>query len=207
MKIFIFVILAIIFLELLWRSLSRKKSLPCPVWLKWLLEIDNPFTKVSKASVIIDNLDLQMGMKVLDAGCGPGRVTIPLAKKVGKEGRVFALDVQRGMLSCVKEKAKKSGLTNIEYLHGKIEEAGLSQNKFDRAILVTVLGEISDREKGLKEIFYGLKRGGILSVTEIIFDPHFQRKNKTVELSAKAGFKLKKIIGKPWAYTMLLEKP
>jgi len=41
-------------------------------------------------------------------------------------------------------------------------------------VLVTVLGEVPDREAALREIFDALKPGGILSVTEIIFDPHFQ---------------------------------
>jgi hypothetical protein len=57
----------------IWRVGSRRHSVPCPVWLRWLVELDSPFTKTNRAAVIVERLDLQPGMAVLDAGCGPGR--------------------------------------------------------------------------------------------------------------------------------------
>ena len=55
--------------------------------------MDNPFTKVNRAQTIVGLLGLAPGMKVLDAGCGPGRLTLPLAKTVGPQGEVLALDI------------------------------------------------------------------------------------------------------------------
>jgi SAM-dependent methyltransferase len=83
-----------------WRLASRRHSLPCPVWLCWLVEIDNPFTKTNRAKFIVETLALALskGMTALDAGCGPGRLTVPLAKGVGPNGCVVALDIQPGML-------------------------------------------------------------------------------------------------------------
>lgn len=48
-------------------------------------------------------------MRVLDAGCGPGRLTIPLARQVGPTGEVVALDVQQGMLKRVRKNAARGG--------------------------------------------------------------------------------------------------
>jgi predicted methyltransferase len=74
-------------------------------------------------------------------------------------------------------------------------------------VLVTVLGEIPDREMALTEVFAGLKPGGILSVTEVIFDPHFQRQATVRQLASAAGFRHKAVFGNRIAYTMHLEKP
>src|SRR5262249_48157085 len=112
-------------------------------------------------------------MAVLDAGCGPGRVAIPIARQVGPRGEVVAMDIQAGMLQRAREKAAAANLANIRFLEGGLGEGKLGRNRFDRSVLVTVLGEIPDREAALREIFDALKPGGMLSVTEIIFDPHF----------------------------------
>ena len=77
-----------------WRLASRRQHLPCPVWLRWLVELDNPFTQTNRATFIVETLALSSGMTVLDAGCGPGRLTVPLAQGVGPTGRVVALDIQ-----------------------------------------------------------------------------------------------------------------
>ena len=67
--------------------------------------------------------------------------------------------------------------------------------------------EISDREAALREIFNALKSGGILSVTEIIFDPHFQRRDVVLRLAVAVGFREKQLFGNRMVYTLSLEKP
>lgn len=67
-------------------------------------------------------------------------------------------------------------------------EGKLAHNRFDRVLLVTVLGEIPDREAALGENFAALKPGGILSVTGIIFDPHLQRLSTVNRLANAVGF-------------------
>ncbi len=192
---------------IIWRVASRRHSVPCPVWLRWLVELDNPFAKTNRAAVIVQHLDLQPGMAVLDVGCGPGRVTIPIAEQVGQQGEVVAMDIQAGMLHRAEEKARAANLTNIRFLQAAAGEGKLGRNHFDRSLLVTVLGEIPDREAALREIFDALKPGGILSVTEIIFDPHFQTRNTVARLARAVGFREKALHGSRVAFTLNLEKP
>jgi ubiquinone/menaquinone biosynthesis C-methylase UbiE len=190
-----------------WLVVSRRRSLPCPVWLGWLVELDNPFTKTNRAHVIIEHLGVAPGMYVLDVGCGPGRLTIPLARAVGESGRVVAIDLQAGMLERAQGKAEAARLTNIRFVHAAIGAGTLERDRADRAVLVTVLGEIADRAAALAEIFAALKPGGILSVTEVAFDPHFQRQATVQQLASAAGFRHKALFGTRLAYTMHLEKP
>jgi ubiquinone/menaquinone biosynthesis C-methylase UbiE len=196
-------ILIFIIVGLIW----RRQSLPCPAWLGWMVEMDNPFTKANRARVIIGLLGLAPGMKALDAGCGPGRLTLPLAEAVGLQGEVLALDLQNGMLARVREKVEAAGLQNVRYLQAGLGEGKLAQAAYDRALLVTVLGEIPDQAAALKEIYTALKPGGILSVTEVIFDPHFQRRETVSRLAQPAGFEEKDFYGKSLAYTMHFRKP
>jgi 2-polyprenyl-3-methyl-5-hydroxy-6-metoxy-1,4-benzoquinol methylase len=197
----------VILVTILWRFASRRHSLPCPVWLSWLVELDNPFAKIDRSDVIIEHLDLQPGMTVLDIGCGPGRLTIPAARQVGPQGQVVAIDVQPGMLRRAQDKAKAANLTNIQFQGAAVGEGKLEHNQADRALLVTVLGEIPDRQSALKEIFDALKPGGILSVTEIIFDPHYQRRSTILRLAGTVGFQEKTFFGNWIAFTLNLLKP
>lgn len=198
----IFVVVVIV-----WLIASRRRSLPCPVWLRWCVELDNPFTKTNRAAVIVDHLDLRPGMTVLDLGCGPGRLTVPAAQRVGRDGRVVAVDLQAGMLARAKEKAHAANLSNVEFVQAGAGEGKLGHGRFDRALLVTVLGEIPDRTGALKEVFDALKPGGILSVTETLFDPHYQSRQTVMRLAGEVGFRERGFFGNRVAFTVNLEKP
>jgi cyclopropane fatty-acyl-phospholipid synthase-like methyltransferase len=187
-----------------WRFASR---LPCPVWLRWLVELDNPLTEANRSDVIIQRLDLQPGMTVLDIGCGPGRLTIPVAQQVGPQGAVVAIDLQAGMLRRTQERAQAANLSNIRFVVAGVGDGRLEAGLADRALLVTVLGEIPDREAALREVFAALKPGGMLSVTETIFDPHFQRRDMVLRLADAVGFREKAFFGNRMAFTLNLERP
>ena len=111
------------------------------------------------------------------------------------------------MLQRAEEKAKTAHLKNITFLHAGVGEGKLEHNKFDCALLVTVLGEIPNQKAALKEIFDALKSGGILCVTEIIFDPHYQRYSSVLRLASEVGFRQKNIFTDYFAYSLMLEKP
>ena len=200
-------VVAAVLIATIWRLASRRRTLPCPVWLRWLVELDNPFTKTNRAAFIVQTLALSSGMTVLDVGCGPGRLTVPLARGVGSVGRVVALDIQAGMLDRAEAKVKAAGLTNVEFVAGALGDGKLPANHFDRAVLVTVLGEIPNRATALKELFNTLKPGGLLAIVEVIFDPHFQSRGTVTSLAIAAGFRERAFFGQSLAYVIHFEKP
>lgn len=199
-------VLFLVLVAIVWRLFSIRISIPCPVWLSRLVELDNPFFRNNRAEVIIEHLALQPGMKVLDFGCGPGRLTIPLAKRVGPAGEVTALDVQPGMLQKVRARLEAEKLGNIKLLQAHSGQGKLERNHYDRVLLVTVLGEIPAKSSVLEDIFGSLKQNGILSVTEVIADPHFMRCRSVRRLAISAGFKEKGFYGNKVSFTMNFEK-
>jgi ubiquinone/menaquinone biosynthesis C-methylase UbiE len=190
-----------------WRFASRRQSIPCPVWLRWMVELDNPFTSTNRAATIVEHLELRRGMRVLDVGCGPGRVTLPVARKIGPDGEVIAVDVQIGMLARARQRATEANLENIRFVQRAVGVDPLDAHDVDRALLVTVLGEIPDRDAALRAVFGALNPGGFLSVTEIVFDPHYQRRSTVTQLALAVGFQVKAFFGNRLAYTLHLSKP
>jgi ubiquinone/menaquinone biosynthesis C-methylase UbiE len=189
-----------------WRVLARRLSLPCPTSLIWLLE-NRAMERVAGSTVIIERARVARGMRVLDAGCGPGRVTIPLAKHVGPQGQVVALDIQPGMLARLAERLVEHGVTNVSTVHGGLGEGVLGTAQFDRAIMVTVLGEIPDRVAALREIYAALKPGGLLSITEVLPDPHYQSRRAVRRMAEEAGFKVEEAYSGRRSFTMNLIRP
>ncbi len=199
-------VLLLVGISFWWRYASRRRSLPCPAWLAWLLE--NPVTdRLTGGHPPLEILALKQGMRVIDVGCGPGRLTIPVARQVGPQGEVVALDMQPEMLRKLEKRIAASGLSNIRTILGGIGQAEIGRDVFDLALLVTVLGEIPDREAALREIYASLKPGGILSVTEIFPDPHYQTRDTVRTLGQGAGFRLDREHGSVRSFTMNFVKP
>lgn len=188
--------------------LSRRwyPRMPCPSSLSFLLE--NPFmNRVAGAQLLLDRAGVASGMRVLDVGCGPGRITLPAARQVGGNGEVVALDIQPAMLQRVQEKLAAQKVTNVHLLQAGAGEGKTEPEAFDRAFLVTVLGEIPDKTAALREIYRALKPGGILSITEVFPDPDIQTPGTIRRLAQEAGFDVDGKMGSFPAFTMNLVKP
>jgi ubiquinone/menaquinone biosynthesis C-methylase UbiE len=185
---------------------QRRRPIPHPPRLTFLFE--NPLVGAFVGPEwLIERLELTPGMRVLDAGCGPGRLTIPLAKAVGPAGEVVALDGQPGMLAKLEERLRAGGITNVRPLRAGLGEGSLGERGFDRVVLAMVLGEVRDRASALRELYAALRPGGILSVTEIFGDPDHRRPDTVRREAEAAGFMLVKRFGGFPAYTLNLEKP
>jgi precorrin-6B methylase 2 len=197
----------IVLVGIVWSVVARSRQVPCQAWLACLVERDSPFTRTNRAAVIIERSDVRPGMTVLDLGCGPGPLTVPLAQRVGEQSEVIAVDIQEKMLDRARENARAANLGNVRFVQAAAGQADLGRDRFDRAFLVTVLGEIPDRDAALREIFESLKPGGTLSVTEVALDPHFQTCSSVARRATAIGFSETARHGNRLAFTLLLRKP
>lgn len=187
---------ALVGLNLWWRWAARRRLLPCPTWLAGGLE--SPLMdRLMGTDRTLDRLGLRPGQRVLEVGPGPGRLLIPAARRVLPGGEVVGLDVQPGMLDRLHVRAARAGITNLETVLGDAAEAHFPAESFDVIFLSTVLGEIPDREAALRQAHAALRPGGLLSITEIFPDPHYQSQASVRHLAEAAGFRLREIHG-PW---------
>ncbi|MBN2378933.1 class I SAM-dependent methyltransferase [candidate division WOR-3 bacterium] len=159
---------------------------------------------VQPADKVVSRSGISQGMKVLEVGCGSGAYTTFVARAVGPRGKVYALDIQPGMLAQLERKLRKPenrDIKNVELVEASAYGTPFTDSSFDLVYMITVLQEIPDRQKALKESFRVLKPSGILAVTEFFPDPDYPLKKTTVKLAQKAGFQVDEVQGSFWNYT------
>ena len=118
------------------------------------------------ASEVLTKVGVREGQTVLDYGCGPGTFTLPSARIVGKEGRLYALEVRSSVLEHVKDRARNEGLANIETVlsDSSKPDTGLQDESVDAILVYDVIHEIDDRLGLLQELHRVLRRDGFLSI-------------------------------------------
>ena len=199
-QILLLSLLALVGASLIWRWLSRRRSLPCPTWMSGFVE--GPLMdKVLGTKITLDRMGLRPGLHVLEIGAGPGRLLIPSAKRVLPDGEVVGLDIQPGMIELLKARAAQAGISNLKATLGDTIQFNNIPKDFDVVYLCTVLGEIPNREAALRQCFAALKPGGKLSITEIFLDPHYQSRATVKHLAKVAGFRLQAIYGSWYFFT------
>lgn len=118
---------------------------------------------------ILEQIDLEEGMAVADFGSGSGYFVFPAAKKVGKEGKVWAVDILEPPLEAILSRAKLAGFENVETIRSDLEKpkgSTLKASSVNLVLVANILFQAEDENAIIEEAARILKKGGELLVVE-----------------------------------------
>ena len=210
LKVILIVLGAFLFYYLvLLRIIRRFHRLPAPAFIGRFLD-SNLRRWVQSPGKLIERSGIKPGMTVIDLGCGSGAFTTSVARVVGEKGRVYAVDIQPAMLQqlkCKLLKLENRDIRNIELKEAGAYELPFEDESIDLVYMVTVLMEIPDRGKALRETRRILKPDGILAVTEFLPDPDYPWRSTVIKICQREGFVLNDNLGNLWNYTVRFKAP
>ena len=123
--------------------------------------------KAVKLPEILEALAISAGSQVADIGAGEGFFTARIAKKVGTDGRVFAVDIDdKHAIPKLKELVEKQSLANVRVIHSEPGDPKLPAGNLDAALMVIVYHEVEPYREMLAHVLESLKPGGRFGVVD-----------------------------------------
>ena len=116
---------------------------------------------------VIAALAIGPGSQVADIGAGNGYFTTHLAKDVGADGAVFAVEISESELSRLRRLAEDEGLENIEVVRGEIDNPNLPEQSLDAVLVVDAYHEMTEYEQMLAGMRRALRPGGRLVMIDL----------------------------------------
>ena len=147
---------------------THQDNTPGTDWIKRLERPDRiPGLKTDE---VIKALGLKPGMVIADIGAGSGAYTIPFAKAVAPSGKAFAVDIWPELLTYIKGKAAKEGITTLDTVLAALDDPKLPKGQVDIAYFHDVFHNTNDRQAYLKTLVSELKPTGRIAIVEQEFN-------------------------------------
>lgn len=176
--------------------------------------LERPEREAEEApSRAISALKVQPGQVVADIGAGSGYYTVRLAKAVGPAGKVYATDIQPGMLELLRGNVARAGLTNVTTVLGAPDDPKLPPGSIDMALMVDVYHELAAPQAFLRRLRPALKRDGRLVLLEFrkedrrvpILEVHKMSVAEVRQELEAEGFRLSAVLNDlPWQHILVL---
>jgi ubiquinone/menaquinone biosynthesis C-methylase UbiE len=148
-------------------------------------------------------------------GAGSGYITLRLARAVGPMGKVYANDIQQGMLDLLQKNLAKARMNNVVPVLGGIDDPKLPAGAIDLAIMVDVYHEFSQPQKMMQHLREALKPDGRLVLLEYraedpdvpILREHKMSKAQVRQELEHEGFKQSRVFDDlPWQHLFIFTK-
>lgn len=178
----------------------------CPWW--FVRTFDNPIRRRFHDPEALFGSSVRPGMRVLDVGCGAGFNTEGLARLVGAEGRVVAVDLQPRMLAMTERRLRENGLAErVDLVEARADDLGLqSEAPFGFALAFWMVHEVEDLDRFFGQLHDKLEPGAELLISEPKLHVSGKAFERSVQAALHAGFREK---GRPTislSRTVVLER-
>lgn len=133
---------------------------------------------------------IKSGDRVVDLGSGAGFDAFLVSKVVGEKGEVIGVDLSEDMLQLARRNALKGNYTNVRFVKGDIEDIPLESQRADQVISNCVINLSLNKGKVYQEAFRVLKKGGILSISDIVLErelPAFIKNSLAAHVACVSG--------------------
>lgn len=184
------------------KRVTRKGVFPYQFAFTLLLPLRNIFLSPKK---LVHRLQLRRDDHVLEVGPGPGYFSHRVAEAI-PYGSLTVTDIQKEMLDFTKKRMDKKKVPNVVYHLSNGFDFPFENNQFNVIFMVTVLGEIENKEKYISEFYRVLRSNGIVSISEQAGDPDKMSVEMIINLLHNAGFEFDKIYGTKSNFTMNFRK-
>lgn len=179
----------------------------CPAWIGYFLA--SPIRKLIHSPQTILSPYVKEKMTVLDIGSGMGFFSIPLAKMVGKTGKVICVDIQEKMLKGLQRRAQKAGVSaRIEARLCYPHTLGLRDlaEKIDFALAFAVVHEVADPSRFFAELCTSIATAGSLLLAEPKGHVSEEEFTSTLSIAQKQGFTIMETLRIFLSWSVLLKK-
>lgn len=130
-----------------------------------------------RPELVLKALDLRAGQVVADLGAGSGYYTFRMAPRVGKAGKVLAVEIQDEMIATLRQRAIEQKMTNVEVIQGTESDPRLPAGGVDLVLMVDVYHELAWPYEVMMKVRNALKPGGRVVFVEFRKeDPHVEVK-------------------------------
>jgi len=138
-------------------------------------------------------------MVIGEIGAGRGRYSVILAEAVGKEGHIYANDIDKESLDYLDVRCKRDGITNITIIRGEERDPLLPENKLDMIFIVNTYHHISHPVQVLKNAHPALKASGTLVIIDGVpgkyggGSSHTTPKDELISQAKEAGYSFNRV--------------
>jgi ubiquinone/menaquinone biosynthesis C-methylase UbiE len=143
---------------------AQRAARPAEEWIKLL---DSPARIASlKVEEIVERLALKPGQVVADLGAGTGVFSLPMARAVGPGGKMYAVDIEKGLVDYIAGKARAAAASNVLAILGQAGDPALPAADVDLAFMHDVLHHVDDRAGYLRAAAKYVKPAGRFAFVE-----------------------------------------
>lgn len=170
--------------------------------LSWALDIERA----------MDAAGIAPGMIVGEAGAGDGYFTLPMARRVGSQGAVYANDISRRALNSLEANARREQLANVHTVEGTIDDPLFPRKDLELVVVVHAFHDFSKPVEWLVNAKKYLRPGGAIAIIDLDpsqgrRDSHFWPRERILEYAASAGFEKTKLVDDISKHLIIVLKP